>query len=80
MVRSLIQDNKQLVNARSQACLTSLHLAAANGRTAVVELLLANNADVGARDWHGATALQLAAKNGHSDILRLLKQPGPKGD
>lgn len=77
-VRSLLKENKQLVNAKDHAALTPLHLAAVNGRTAVVEVLLANNADVNPRDWQGATPLKLAAMNGYRDIVDLLREHGAK--
>ena len=47
-------------------------LAAQSGYKHVVELLLANNAEVEARDIHGGTSLHFAAIMGHRDVAALL--------
>ena len=51
---------------------TLLTLAAQGGHTKVVELLIANNADVNIKDKVGSTALGLAAEGGHTEIAKLL--------
>ena len=48
--------------------------AASQGRTAVVEVLLAGGADINAKDENGLTPLQLAAKTGRTDLVELLKR------
>lgn len=42
----------------------------------VVELLLANKADVNAKADNGATPLDIAAGGGHEDVVELLRQHG----
>lgn len=57
---------------------TPLQAAAENGHFAVVELLLANGADVNApaKKPHGSTALQLAAAGGHTTVAQRLIDAG----
>jgi len=49
-----------------------LHLAASAGHVRMVEMLLANGADVSEVDANGWTALRCALKNGHHAVLRAL--------
>jgi len=42
----------------------------------VVELLLANKADVNAKDNSGKTPLHIAVSKGHKDVVELLRQHG----
>jgi ankyrin repeat protein len=53
-----------------------LAAAAANGHTAMVELLLEAGADVNARDEDGWTALRMAINEEWHDIANLLIQYG----
>jgi ankyrin repeat protein len=53
-----------------------LHIAAGFGRKDVVELLLANKADVNARDTNNLTPMQWAAPSGHKDVADLPRQHG----
>jgi ankyrin repeat protein len=55
---------------------TPLHLAAGRGHRDVVELLLANNADVNAKANNGATPLDFAGGGGHKDVVELLRLHG----
>ncbi len=63
-VRAFLQMDKALVHVRERgdaAGATPLHKAAGNARREVVELLLANGADVNAKDGSGKTPLHEAA-------------------
>ncbi|KAF8965293.1 asparaginase-domain-containing protein [Flammula alnicola] len=53
-----------------------LHVAALNGNTKSVELLLRSGALVHLRDMLGHTALYLAARQNHEDVVDLLVQAG----
>ncbi len=59
--------------------MTPLHLAAQQGSKEVVELLLANQADVNAKDSGGYTPLQWAIKRGHPDVAESLRKHGGLG-
>lgn len=60
-------------NAPQGDGLTTLHAAAAAGRTAIVRLLLFNGADPEARTPKGETALDLAVRNGKTEAAALLR-------
>ncbi len=61
------------VNLRNCSGVTPLMMASQNGHTEVVNLLLANNADVNAADkTNGVTALWMASHNGHTKVVKLL--------
>eukprot|EP01035_Chromulina_nebulosa_P022488 gene22488-29119_t len=55
---------------------TALHLAAFNGYTATVSLLLKKGADPNAKDSDGMTPLHKAAWEGHTKIVELLLKKG----
>ncbi|KAL4191551.1 hypothetical protein AMTRI_Chr07g81140 [Amborella trichopoda] len=55
---------------------TALHLAACEGCTDIVELLLENQADVNSMDRWGHTPLTDAYSSGHEEICRLLEGRG----
>jgi len=55
-----------------------LYQAAAWGRSAVVELLIARGGDVNARNKSGTTPLAAAEANGFPEIVKLLKQHGAR--
>ncbi len=52
--------------------MTPLHSAAGGGHRDVVELLLANRADVNAKAFEGLTPIHMAAFNGHRDVAEFL--------
>ncbi len=72
-VKSLLKDHPDLVSSKDEKYgQTPLHVAAFNDRKEVVELLLADNADVNAKAANGAAPLHLAAAKGNKDIVELL--------
>ena len=65
------------VNAKDEnAGGTPLHTVAINGHKEIVELLIAEGADVNAKGVVGATPLHSAAVNGHKEIAELLIDNG----
>ena len=73
---------KSFLNPKSKADLeaktdigsTALHLAAENGRKAVVALLLQAKAETKATNNYGETPLQYAEQNDKKAVAELLKQ------
>ena len=67
------------VNAKEdQLGMTPLSVAAAFGHKEIVELLIANGADLEAKDQWGVTPLTNATNNGHTEIVDLLRKHGGK--
>ena len=64
------------VNARNESGETLLHAAAADGDTAVLELLLPHGATIAARDRAGFTPLHRAVQKGHVDAATRLIASG----
>jgi ankyrin repeat protein len=58
----------------------ALYLAARNGASEIVALLLDHGASVDAKGFFGGTALHWAAINGHADTVRLLLERGASRD
>ncbi len=85
-VKALLMGNPELVFSRVYKVWTHLHVAACNGHKDIVELLLANNADVNAKDKifvsdmprvfpstaGDSTPLHFAAFFGHIDVSKIL--------
>jgi ankyrin repeat protein len=67
------------VNVRGKNHVTALHSAAGKGHKNVIELLLANSANLNmAESISGTTALYWAVKNGHKEVADLLRRYGAK--
>lgn len=64
------------VNAKRNDGVTALWLAAQEGHTEVVNVLLAAKADVNAKKNDGGTALMAAAVNGHLPVVERLLAAG----
>jgi ankyrin repeat protein len=71
-VKTMLKDKPTLVSSKNNHGATPLFLASATGCKDVVELLLANKADVNVRDFDGVTPLHRAALYGHMDVVELL--------
>jgi len=56
----------------SMALASPIHDAALAGDVELMEMLIANGADVDTRDVHGYTPLLLAIQEGHTDIAKTL--------
>ena len=54
-------------------------MAAAEGLTEVVRVLLLNGATVGTLDRDGDTAIKFATEKGHSEVLKLLEEASTEG-
>jgi len=65
--------NGAKINAVDQSGNTSLHLAAAQGSTSQVCLLLKHRADHHIKNSDGHTALDIAVQNSDADIVTLLR-------
>jgi ankyrin repeat protein len=74
-VGALLLDRRADVHAANHYGLTPLHLAAAAGRTALVQRLLEAGAAVRGPP-HQETALHLAAQSGHLEVVQLLLARG----
>ncbi|KAJ1979626.1 hypothetical protein H4R35_001446 [Dimargaris xerosporica] len=61
--------------ARAKAAPTPLHFAAANGKLALVRILLQWGAAVDVADEYGSTPIDVAAAQGHVEIVELLRRP-----
>ncbi len=71
-VKTLIKDNPDLVSRKDDGGDTPLHLAVFRGNRDLVELLLANHADVNAKDKRGLTPLNWASNLDEKDVAELL--------
>ncbi len=77
LLADMLEDDPGLVRSRDEASGdTLLHLAAARGNHATVELLLASGADVDAANKWGETALSAASRRGHTQAESLLLASG----
>ncbi|HET7459209.1 MAG TPA: ankyrin repeat domain-containing protein [Gemmatimonadaceae bacterium] len=75
-VAAILSMDNRLTRSLDRDGWTPLHLAAHHGHAAVVETLLANNADVNARSGDGRTALEIATQAGRAEVAALLRANG----
>ena len=77
VVRKLLKSHPELVfEKKPRTGETPLHMAARNGHTAVVKLLLAENADANVQNNDGVTPLHYAAVNGRRNVVDVLLAAG----
>jgi ankyrin repeat protein len=77
-VKGLLDKTPQLVTARDKSGQSALHRAAAEGRPALVELLLTRGAAAETADYFHQTPLLLAAFAGHLAVVQVLVNSGVK--
>ncbi|ASY77058.1 ankyrin repeat domain-containing protein [Pectobacterium polaris] len=74
----LINKNPELINSRTGAGFTPLHLAGMIGNKEIATFLLKKGADVNAVDSDGYSPLTRTVANGHQDIADILIKNGGK--
>ncbi len=77
-VLEILQLDPEQVRAQSETRDTPLHLAAWQGCTRIVQILLDHGADIAAKGDRGYTPLHYAAKHGQLDAIKLLVKRGAK--
>ncbi|KAK1512120.1 pfs domain-containing protein [Colletotrichum tamarilloi] len=75
-VEEILKANPELINAKSGNYVTALQVAASNGHTEVVVMLLGRGANLHAKGGQTGTALQAASLSGHEDIVEILIDKG----
>ena len=70
--KALLKDPPDLVFNKDNDGRSPLHWAASHGHKNVVELLLANKAELNAKDNNGGTPLLYATAGGRGDVVQLL--------
>ncbi|MDH5744262.1 MAG: ankyrin repeat domain-containing protein [Candidatus Aminicenantes bacterium] len=75
-VKTLISNNKELINMKSEKGLTPLHLAVQNGSQEIVEFLISQGADINAKDSEGNTPLLTALAFKKTDTAKFLLSKG----
>jgi ankyrin repeat protein len=71
-VKTLVSNDRNVVNGRGWGDTTPLLLAAQNDRTAIAEFLIQKGADVNASAKGGATPLHIAAQRNNRALAELL--------
>jgi ankyrin repeat protein len=75
-VKQAVELGVSLTNVRDDIGMSALHLAAWNGHTKIVRLLLEKGASPQVTSKHGSTPVHAACDKGHTDIARLLLDKG----
>jgi len=75
-LRTLVEADPKLVNARNPGGLTPMHLAVAYDQRATAEYLIARGADVNAVARHSGTPLDLAYESEHRALIQWLESKG----
>jgi ankyrin repeat protein len=75
-VKALLKDHPEIVSSKDDNGVTPLHRAAEYGHKDMVELLLANGADVNAQSRNGWTPLNGAMLRGNQEVAELLRKHG----
>ncbi|KXH46440.1 pfs domain-containing protein [Colletotrichum nymphaeae SA-01] len=75
-VEEILKANPELINAKSGNGATALQVAAMNGHTEVVVMLLSRGANLHAKGGQNGTALQAASLSGHEDVVEILLNEG----
>ncbi len=76
VVRKMLEEDRDLINAVDSDLKTPLHLATEHGYMPMVELLLEKGADINAKTGFKRTPLHFAASSGHDEIVRLFIAKG----
>lgn len=71
-ITRLLASDQGLVNAADYDGRTPLHVAAAEGRSEVIDFLLQKGADASLKDRFGCTALHDATRNGYNKCASML--------
>jgi len=71
-VKTLLDKNPELIRSSDENGKTALHYAARFGKKDIVELLLANKADINAKNKDGRTPLHQAAERSDGNLIELL--------
>ena len=75
-VQVILQSGEVGVNSADEGEISGLQVAAANGHTEVVEVLVSRGANTDHQTCSGWTALQQAAYHGHCSVATILLQAG----
>lgn len=76
VIKFLVIEHSQDVNALGFDGSAPLHLASSEGYGKVVRVLLENGADAKAPDEDGSTTLHRASEGGHAEVIRILLEHG----
>jgi ankyrin repeat protein len=79
-VELILKTRSDSINCRDPRGWTSLHYAAFNGQTKMIQIFVAHGADVNAIDDDGVTPLHVAAASSYPDTIEALLQSGARID